>query len=183
MTVALGKTYTPEDLLSLPDAVDYELVDGNLVERKMGSESSVIAGIILTILNNFIRGKRMGYAAGADCSYQCFPDAPDKVRKPDVSFVRSGRLPGDKPPKGHTKIAPDLAVEVISPNDLASEIDDKVAEYLAAGVKLVWVVNPTSRTVRTHPSANSGILTANDTITGGDVLPGFECRVAGFFEI
>ena len=154
MTVAAGKIFTPEDLLSLPDAVDYELVDGNLVERKMGSESSVIAGIILTILSNFIRGKRMGCVAGADCSYQCFPDAPNKVRKPDVSFVRSGRLPGDKSPTGHTKIAPDLAVEVLSPNDNASEIDDKIVEYLAAGVKLVWVVNPTSRTVRVHPSAS-----------------------------
>jgi Uma2 family endonuclease len=183
MTIAPGKTYTPEDLLSLPDAVNYELVDGILVERKMGSESSLIAGIILTLLNNFIRGKRVGLVFGADCGYQCFPDAPDKVRKPDVSFVASGRLPGDRPPKGHTKIAPDLAVEVISPNDLAYEIEDKVAEYLAAGVKLVWVVNPASRTVRVQAGPNGAILRSDDTITGGDVLPGFECRVAEFFEI
>jgi len=183
MTIAPGKTYTPEDLLSLQDAVNYELVDGNLVERKMGSESSVIAGIIVTILSNFIRGKRMGYVAGADCSYQCFADAPDKVRKPDVSFVAAGRLPGDRPPKGHTKIPPDLAVEVISPNDLAYEIEDKVAEYLAAGVKLVWVVNPASRTVRVQSGPNGAILRSDDTITGADVLPGFECRVAEFFEI
>ena len=183
MTIAPAKTYTPEDLLSLPDAVNYELVDGNLVERNSGSESSVIAALIATVLNNFIRGKRIGLVFGADCGYQCFPDAPEEVRKPDVSVVASGRLPGDKPPKGHTKIAPNLAVEVISPNDLAYEIEDKVAEYLAAGVKLVWVVNPASRTVRVHSGPNSGILRSDDTITGGDVLPGFECRVAEFFEI
>src|SRR5439155_2899477 len=151
MTLATEKhKLTPEEFLDLPDAVSYELVDGELVERKMGSESSVIAGVIITILNTFIRGKRMGYCGTTDCSYQCFPDAPTKVRKPDVSFIRAGRLPDDKPPKGHTKIAPDLAVEVLSPGDLASEIERKVLEYLSAGVRVVWVVNPEFRTVTIH---------------------------------
>ena len=185
MTLAPAKIFTPDDLLALPDAVDYELVDGYLVERKTGSESSLIAGIILTLLNNFIRGKSLGFVFGADGSYQCFPDAPDKVRRPDVSFIASARLPGGRPPKGHTKSAPDLAVEVISPNDLATEIDQKVAEYLAAGVKLVWVVNPNTRTVRVHRPGSGTIrsLSEADSITGEDVLPGFECGVGECFQL
>src|SRR5688572_5220656 len=98
MTTATKTAFTPDDLLNLPDSVSYELVDGNLVERKVGSESSVIAAAIITILNVFIRGNRRGFVAGADCGYQCFPDAPDKVRKPDVSCVSAGRLPNDRPP-------------------------------------------------------------------------------------
>lgn len=189
MTTTIAKTrFTPDDLLNLPDAVNYELIDGNLVERKMGTESSVIAATIITILNMFIRGKRRGFVAGADCGYQCFPDAPDKVRKPDVSFIRAGRLPNDRPPTGHTRIAPDLAVEVISPNDLATEIDEKVAEYLAAGVKLVWVVNPQMKSVRIHRPAGAKLgaisaLSEHDKISGEDVLEGFECEVAEFFRL
>jgi Uma2 family endonuclease len=185
MTLAPARILTPDDLLSLPDAVNYELVDGNLVERKMGSESSAIAMVIGVLLSNFVRGKSLGFVFGADGSYQCFPDAPDKVRKPDVSFIASARLPGGKPPKGHTKAAPDLAVEVISPNDLATEIDEKVAEYLAAGVKLVWVVSPNTRTVRVHRPGSGTIrsLSESETITGEDFLPGFECRVGEFFQL
>src|SRR4051794_27866003 len=133
MTVAAEKIYTPEDLLTMPDAVDYELVGGKLVKRNMGIESSMIAAAIIVILSNFLRGKGMGIVVGADGSYQCFPDAPTKVRLPDVSFISSNKLPHGKPPKGHSKAAPDLAVEVISPGDLASEIEEKVKEYLEAG--------------------------------------------------
>jgi Uma2 family endonuclease len=188
MTLATDKQkFTPEEFLDLPDAVSYELVNGELVERK-GSESSVIAAVIVTLLNTFIRGKSMGFIGGADCSYQCFADSPNKVRKPDVSFVRSGRLPDDRPPKGHTKIPPDLAVEVLSPGDVVSEVDKKVREYLQAGVRLIWVVNPEMRTVTIHPPADAklGAITAlaeNQVISGEDVLPGFECSVSEFFRI
>lgn len=120
MTVTTARSFfTPEDLLALPDAVNYELVDGQLVERKMGTRSSMIGTAIASILRNFVRARQRGHVAGADCGYQCFPDAPDKVRKPDVSFVARGRFPNDEPPDGHAKIDRDLAVEVISPDDLA----------------------------------------------------------------
>ncbi|HSI37022.1 MAG: Uma2 family endonuclease [Phycisphaerae bacterium] len=176
---------TPEELLAMPDAVDFELVDGQLVERQMGFESSEIAARIIGILIAFLRGKHLGRIAGADGSYQCFPTAPKKVRKPDVSLIRTGRLPNEKSPEGHCPIAPDLAVEVISPNDLAEEVEEKVNEYLAVGVPLIWVVSPASKTVRAHrpgsPSAAT-VYTATDTITGEDVIPGFTCRVGEFFE-
>ena len=179
--------FTPEDLLRLPDAVSYELVDGKLVERHMGMESSVIAARIIHRLREYLGRNRGGLVAGADASYQCFPDAPEKVRKPDVSFIRSGRLEGDRPPTGHCRIAPDLAVEVLSPNDMAYEVEEKVAEYLGAGVPLIWVVHPPTRRVRiirpaSAPPGSSFELGEAGVISGEDVLPGFSCPVKGFFE-
>src|SRR4051795_8542847 len=127
MTIAAPpKLFTPEDLLRLPDAVNYELVDGKLVERNMGMESSRVAARILALIAFFLRDGRQRLLFGADGSYQCFPEAPDKVRRPDVSFIRDGRLPGDRAPEGHCRIPPDLAVEVVSPNDLAYEVEEKV---------------------------------------------------------
>lgn len=177
---------TPHDLLAMPDAVKYELVDGRLVERNMGMESSEIALRIAVLIAMFLRARPIGHLFGADASYQCFAHLPDKVRKPDVSFIRSGRLLGEKAPKGHCSIAPDLAVEVISPGDSAYEVEEKVAEYLAAGVSLVWVVHPPTRTIRIHRAGSSSRsnvsqLAENDTIDGEDVLPGFSARVAECF--
>jgi Uma2 family endonuclease len=177
--------FTPEDLLRLPDAVNYELVDGKLVERSMGYESSAIAAQILVLLGLFLRGKGLGHLAGSDASYQCFPREPSKVRKPDVSFVRTGRFPGETRPKGHSPIPPDLAIEVVSPNDLYHEVEEKVNDYLAVNVPLVWVVDPESRTVRIHRSADRTkvtFLTDSETISGEQVITGFSCVVREFFE-
>lgn len=186
-TIPTAAAITPEDLLALPDGVRFELVDGRLVERHMGMESSWIAARIIALLSGFTAGRRLGLLFGADAGYQCFPDDPSRVRKPDVSFIRAGRLPGDRPPAGHCPVPPDLAVEVISPNDLAYEVEEKVAEYLAAGVPRVWVVHPPTRTVRIHRPRSSPLgpvagLTDADTITGEDIVPGFTCPVKEFFE-
>jgi Uma2 family endonuclease len=189
MTTAAPKAVlTPEDLLNLPDAVNYELVDGQLVERHMGSESSAIGAAIAAVLFTFVKQRRAGHVFNTECGYQCFRDTPNKVRKPDVSFIRSGRLPDERIPQGHTKIAPDLAVEVISPGDLAYEVDEKVQEYLDAGVRLIWIVNPKTRSVRIHRPQNApqgaiSALSEPDTISGEDVLPGFECKVREFFDV
>jgi Uma2 family endonuclease len=86
--------YTPEDLLAMPDGDAYELVDGELVERNMGWESTWVAGRILHLLWTFCDNHPLGWLVPADASYQCFSDAPGKVRRPDVSFIRFGRLPG-----------------------------------------------------------------------------------------
>lgn len=187
-TTEIKSVFTPEDLLNLPGAVNYELANGTLVERHMGSESSAIALAVGSVLRSFVKAGKLGHLFTTDCGYRCFPDDPDKVRKPDVSFVRSGRLPGERPPEGYILVAPDLVVEVLSPGDLAYEIDKKVEEYIAAGVPLIWVINPKTRTVRIHRpegSANGPIGTAGegDSISGETVLPGFECPVDEFFQI
>ena len=100
-TITSAAPVTPEDLLTLPDSVNYELVDGRLVERNMGMQSSGIGWRVGGLLFMFLRDHPLGMAFGADAGYQCFPDAPGKVRKPDVSFIRSGRLPGDRTPLGY----------------------------------------------------------------------------------
>jgi len=180
--------YTAQDLLTLSDSVNYELVDGNLVGRHMGSESSAIGLAIGVVLSNFVKANGLGHLFNADCGYQCFPGHPDWVRKPDVSFIKTGRLPDERVPEGHVRIAPDLAVEVISPGDIAYEVDEKVELYLAAGVRLVWVVNPKTRSVRIHRPSDSkagpiSALSESQRISGEDVLPGFQCDVAEFFKI
>jgi len=189
MTIATSKSsVTPQELLNRPDSVNYELVDGNLVERHMGLESSAIALRIGSLLLQYVTAHRLGHVFQADAGFECFPDAPDKIRKPDASFIRKGRFPDERIPKGYATIAPDLAVEVLSPNDLAYEIDTKVEEYLGAGVRVIWVVNPQTRTVKIHRPAGAPLgpiafLSEQDTIKGEDVLPGFECKVAEFFDV
>jgi len=172
---------TPDDLLSLPDAKGYELVDGRLVERQMGMESSKIALRIAFLIALYLEKQKLGELFGSDTSYQCFPQAPNDVRRADVSFIRSGRFEGNRLPKGNCRVPPDLAIEVISPNDLAFEVEEKVALYLGAGVKSVWVVYPPTKTVQVHRTGTSIHLTADDTITEPDLLPGFSCKVAELF--
>lgn len=177
---------TPEELLDLPDSIAFELVGGKLVERHMGLESSKIALRIAFLIATFLEDRKLGYLFGSDASYQCFPNAPDDVRKPDLSFIFSQRFPDGRLPQGHCRIAPDLAVEVISPHDTAYEIDEKVSEYLKAGVRLIWVVHPLLKRVAVFRSAESPLgagseFLAGDVITGEDVLPDFSCPVAQFF--
>ncbi len=178
---------TPEEFLKMPDSVAFELVDGHLVERHMGAESSEIAVRIIILLGIFLRTARLGRIFGSDTSYQCFADAPDKVRRADVGCVRFDRLLGGRAPKEHCRIAPDFVVEVVSPNDTAEEVDEKVFEWLRAGVPLVWVVSPGVQTVRIHrPRTAAGgpvsILSDDDVLTGEDVLPGFSCPVREVFD-
>jgi Uma2 family endonuclease len=176
------KSVTPEDLLALPDSVSYELVDGTLVERHMGWESSWIGGQIIRRLNAHCSDKNLGWVAQADAGYQCFPDRPKLVRKPDVSFLRRGRLPGEQLPRGHCTIPPDLAVEVISPNDEAEEIEEKLSEYLGVGVALVWVIYPKTRTVYVYrPDGTANRLTDRQELSGEDVVPGFACPIRDLF--
>ncbi len=182
ITVATEKRYTPQDLLTMPDGEFYELIDGRLVERKMSFWSSYVAGVIFHLLNSFCREHRLGWVLPEGTSFQCFPTRPSKVRKPDVAFIRLQRVSlAQATTEGHCPVAPDLAVEVISPNDTAYEIDEKVREFLDAGVPLVWVVNPEQRTVKIHRASGTGtILRENDEISGEDVISGFRCRVGDF---
>src|SRR4051794_4676794 len=114
---------TPDDLLTMPDEAAYELVDGNLVERHMGAESSEIALTVAFYLRTFLQSHPLGRLFGSDAGFQCFPRDPGMVRRADVGFIRFERLPEGKSPKGYIRIAPDLAVEVISPNDNAEELE------------------------------------------------------------
>jgi Uma2 family endonuclease len=189
MTLVLEEAiHTPDDLLRMPDGDRYELVHGKLVEREMGTKSNWLATQITGLIWAFLRGKLQGYVFNAETSYACFHDEPNHMRRPDVSFIRFGRLPGEKLPEGHCPIPPDLAVEVVSPHDAAEDVSAKVAEFQSVGVPLIWVVYPGTRRVIVHrlpsnPAGRISELTETDTIQGEDVLPGFSCSVAEFFRI
>jgi Uma2 family endonuclease len=180
MTIVTERRYTPEDLLALPDGERFELVDGRLVETKMGTEAGGIAGNIIGLLFIWNRQAKYGWVLSAEASYQCFGDEADRVRRPDVSFIRTERLPGL--PRGHTRIPPDLAVEVVSPNDLYSEVREKVEEYLVAGVRLIWIVAPDTRSIEVvRADGTVSLLHADDELAGEDVLPDFRCGVCELF--
>lgn len=185
-TISEQKCYTPDDLLEMEDAARFELVDGQLVERNVSTESSAVAVWLSHLLGNVVYPGDLGTLAGADCSYLCFSDIltdKDRIRKPDVSFITAGRLDEEDYQAGHTPIAPDLAVEVVSPNDKISDLHEKIAEYLKAGVRLIWVVHPRVRTVDIYRiDGTVARLTENDELSGEDVIAGFMCRVGDLFK-
>lgn len=172
----------PDELLRMPEGDRYELVHGRPVGKDMGAKSDEISLAIGSELRAFVLKHGLGRTYGSSTGYQCFPGDPLTVRKPDASFVAKGRLPDDTTPDGHIKLAPDLAIEVVSPNDLAGEVDMKIVEYLSAQVRLVWVIWPQTKTVHVRRlNGTSDVLTESDTLSGEDVVPGFTCRVAELF--
>lgn len=172
----------PEEF-ALSSAWDqYELIDGIPKEKPMGVESDGIAVAIVALLRTFVLPRGLGHVGGSQTGYRCFPDAPKLVRKPDASFVAKHRLPNSKLPKGDFLIAPDFAVEVISPNDLFEEVEEKLADYRSAGVRLVWIVSPGSRTVQIRRADGScALVCETGDLSGEDVVPGFTCKVADLF--
>jgi Uma2 family endonuclease len=184
MSTAELATYTADDLLHMPDGDRYELVEGQLVEiEPMGARAGWIAGRVLSSLNAYSQHGRNGWAFPSDAGIRCYPDDPEKVRKPDVFFVARGRLPKEEIPDGFVPVVPEVVVEVISPTDRYFAVTDKVQEYLDAGVKLVWVVHPEQQTVMVYRATGGdpSLLHIHDSLSGEDVLPGFSCPLASIF--
>jgi Uma2 family endonuclease len=175
---------TPEELLAMPDGGHYELIDGELRERNVGALSNLVTIRVGTMLENHCRPHDLGWLFSSEQGYQCFPEKPRRVRRADVSFVRRERYSLEEIERdGFMTIAPDLAVEVVSLNDLASkDVEEKVDEYVRAGVKLVWVIYPVTRTMYVIRGGGTGYrLRSEDELNGEDVIPGFRCRVADLF--
>jgi Uma2 family endonuclease len=173
---------TPEELLAMPDGGHYELIDGELRERKVSVLTNVIAAEITRVLGNHCCERKLGSVLASELGYRCFPWNPRRVRRADVSFVRADRLSEERLSEGFCSIAPDLAVEIVSPYDLVEELDEKVQEYLRAGVTLVWVVRPQVRAVQVFRRTGSeSWLWASEDLSGEDVIPGFRCKVDDLF--
>jgi Uma2 family endonuclease len=182
-TLTERATVTPDDLLEMSDSKQYELVDGNLVEKEVSYLSSLIGSEVAFRLKLFLQQHPLGTVTGSDASFQCFDDDPLKVRRPDVAFIARGRLPAEELARGHVTIAPDLAVEVVSPNDYVYELNKKVQEYLRAGVRLVWVIDPENRTLLVYRADRTlAEFQPEDELTGEEVIPGFRCLVQDFFK-
>ncbi len=182
-TATADPPVTPEDLLTMPDGDRYELVGGRLVERKMSAWSSYVAGEVHGLLRSFCREHRLGWVFPEGASYRCFENEPAKVRRLDTSFVSRERLTPERAAVGHLPLAPDLAVEVVSPHDTYYEVDEKVTDWMSAGVRLLWVVNPQTRRVRVYRADGSdATVRENEELSGEDVVPGFRCRVGDLLQ-
>ena len=178
MTLA-ERLYSVEDLLSMEEGDAYELDDGVLKELPLGAESEEVAYELLRQLGNFIQGKGLGRVIPSSVGLQIFPDRPQRLPRPDGGFIRAGRLPGDRFPKGFLKVSPDMVMESISPNELAGYTMQKIQEYLSVGVKLVWVLYPESRSAIVYRAdGTASVIPPEGALDGEDVIPGFRCELA-----
>lgn len=173
---------TADQLLAAGDIGRCELVRGELIMMSpAGSEHGWIVVNITMPLATFVKQHSLGRVFGAETGFRIGRD-PDTVRAPDVAFVAARRI-GDKLAKGFFPGPPDLAVEVLSPDDRAGEVLAKVQDWLAAGCQVVWVVDPRTRTVTVYRSPSEiVILGAAETLDGGALLPGFSVAVGELFE-
>lgn len=167
---------TAEQLLHInyPDK-STELVRGNLVVKEpAGYRHGLVIARLARELANHVEANHLGQILGAETGFTLFRD-PDTVRAPDVGFVRRGRVPHPAP-TGFAELAPDLVVEVLSPTDRAGDVLAKVGDWLEAGVRLVWVVDPDARVARIYrPDGREAVIAAGEALDGEDVVPGFRC--------
>ena len=167
---------TAEELLhlSLPDK-RVELVRGVLVVREpAGGRHGRIAVNITVELGTYIRSHQLGAVYAAETGFT-LARHPDTVRAPDVAFVRRERLPSPEP-IGFPDLAPDLVVEVLSPGERPGELLAKIADWLSAGTRLVWAIDPERRLARVYrQDGTERVVAAAETLDGEDVVPGFSC--------
>jgi Uma2 family endonuclease len=169
-------TATEQDVVRLVDGDQkalVELVHGTLVEKPVGLAESLLAGAILAALRAFVIPRNLGIVAGADDMLRM---QSGNIRLPDVSFIAWNDIPGGKVPREPVpKIPPTLAVEVLSATNTRAEMRQKRQEYFESGTKLVWEVDPETRTVAVYTGAHSPprVLSEAESLDGQDVLPGF----------
>ncbi len=174
---------TEEDVLAMEAHEDRlcELEDGILVEKPMGWYESILAGIILTELRIYLRKHDLGQALGADGSLTILPD---KVKIPDACFISWKRFPTTRLPRRPIPaIVPDFVVEVLSESNTPEEMNDKLEKYFQAGVRLIWYIDPETRSAKAYTSPTAVTeIDQSGFLEGGDVLPGFRLSLPKLFE-
>ena len=176
---------TIEDLEALPDDGHvYELIDGELRRKPdVGVRHGAIQGNITGPLWAFVKERGLGEVLGSDTIFE-IRRAPDRGLRPDASFVRADRLPPEDQLDRPLAVVPDLAIEVVSPNDHGEDVAEKIETYRRAGVPLVWVLWTRRRVVAVHAAGKQSIeLGVGDDLDGGDILPGFRVPVAELFRV
>lgn len=182
------KFYSAEafwELSNLPEneGVRLELSEGELIEMPPagGKHGGCVFQIGLPV-GIHVNQHKLGYVTAAETGYILHrnPDGKDTVRAPDLGFVVAARLPNGLP-AGHIPVAPDFAVDVVSPTDRANDVEKKVMQYLDYGVRLLWIVYPDIRTVLVYTAAGVTRHGIEDTLDGGDVLPGLSIPVRSIF--
>lgn len=159
----------------------YELVDGTLVEKSMGWQESLLAGILLQWLNNYLDAHRLGVATGPGGMTRLLGDT---VRGPDVAFVGWDRMPNRQIPTDPIPDrVPNFVIEVLSTSNTYAEMSRKRREYFHAGVELLWMVDHRTRTITVFRTAlDATVYAADQIIDGGGVLPGWQVNIAELFS-
>ncbi|MGP0067757.1 MAG: Uma2 family endonuclease [Isosphaeraceae bacterium] len=174
---------TEADLIEAERRYDrlYELVDGTLVEKGMGFQESILAGVLIQFLRQFVVPRNLGVVPAPDGMVRLFPGL---VRGPDVAYVSWGRFPGRKFPKEPIPdLVPDLAIEVLSKSNTRAEMKRKRGEYFDAGVLMIWEIDPKRRKVSVYtPDGSVTVLTVSHRLDGGDILPGFTLELSELFS-
>lgn len=158
-----------------------ELIDGVVRRQPVpGAKHGAVAGNIVFALTSWARDGARGWVL-VEVDY-LVDRSPDRIRRADVSFISADRLA--EPTDGYCETRPDLAVEVVSPNESATELEEKLEDYRKLEVPMLWVAYPNTRTVVAHTADGlARILRGDDILRGGDVLPGFECPIRDFFTL
>lgn len=169
------RTMTEADLLALPkDGSKRELVDGEIRVSPAGYRHGRIIIELAVALGGFVKANDLGYVADSSTGFW-MPSG--NLRVPDLTFVAKHRF-ADGPPEGFCRVVPDLAVEVLSPGDSPRAILDKVGEYLAAGVRMIWIIDPEARRAVVHRSLTDvEEIGEDDDLDGEEVVPRFRCRL------
>jgi len=179
-TASAPRLMTADELLAMPDDGNrYELVEGELICMSPSSVwPGIVGGNIFGLLWTFLRRRRgLGICGISEVGFRLASD-PDTVRAPDVWFVRAERVAAQGIPEGFWPGAPDLAVEVLSPSDRFTAVLRKVQDYLSAGTRLIWVIDPQGRSAAVfQPDAMPSLLGEDGMLDGADVLPGFSLRL------
>jgi Uma2 family endonuclease len=178
--------FTPDDLFRLPDrGKGFELVDGELKELNVSFLSTYTAGQVYFQLQSHVGPRNLGWVSPEGTSFRCFPDDPDQVRRADTAFHALGRLThAQAEAEGHCTVVPDLVVEVVSPNDLAYDVEEKRIDWLLAGARLVWEIYPVQQTIYAYRADGTVVLfNRSDTLTAEPVLPEFRVPVADLFRL
>lgn len=175
---------TADELIRLPRGrARYELWRGELRTMPLhGAVHSLHSVRVSTTLYQFVRRNELGVVVGGGCGFHVGHD-PDTVLAPDAAFIREARIPESGLPEGFWPGAPDLAVEIVAPDESPSVVKERAEFWLTAGAECVWIVNPRTLTididVRNIPRQT---FSANDILSGGALLEGFEMRVADLFR-
>ncbi len=181
MTTVTSSRITAEEFLELDDN-GLELVDGEIVESETSALSAYVATRLVIRLTSHADAGRLGTVFADGAGIAIWPDTPDKVRKPDGMFFAKGKFPEGIPATGWIRVPPDLAIEVVSPRDSAEELHKKLRDYREAGIPLVWVIYPATRSGDVYRGRTVTPVFEEDALDGEDIVPGFRLPLRHFFS-
>lgn len=165
--------------MAFDDDLDYEIVDGEKEAKMAGAKHGEIGAKVTIKLGIYLENHPIGKLYSSNTTFQIGANE----RMPDIAFVSAARIPEEGTPATKWEIPPDLAIEVISPNDVWDKVNRKVREYFSAGVQQVWLVSQEAEEVFVHDSPTQiRVVSADEDLTSEVLLPGFKCRVADFFQ-